>query len=173
MFVNVVLFLVPFIISNKLTDGLLSSWCLYSCMVDIRILRWWVVSPDNGIFNITYLHIQPLRDLTKGPVMVQPCQTTNVFLWDRWGKFLKDQCIGVGRVSNNQNLEERGKRSFRSAQHNKYFRTHFASPWDSSVQDNNLSLLCILKSTRLCLQMQRKYNRMIHFQCTSSTPAND
>jgi hypothetical protein len=68
-----------------------------------------VVAPDDDILHIRYLDIESLRDLTKGPVVVKPCQAGDVLLWDGWGKLLQDQGIGVCRVSHNQDLFTRKK----------------------------------------------------------------
>lgn len=93
----------PCIIFNKFRDWLVS----YGGMGDIRVLAGGVVAPDDDILHIRYLDIESLRDLAKGPVVVQPCQTGDVLLWDGWGKLLQDQGIGVCRVSHNQDLFKR------------------------------------------------------------------
>ena len=132
----------PGIISYKLTNRLFSSWCFNSCVVDIRILCWGLISLDNGIFNITNLNTQSFWDLTKGPVVVQSCQTSNVFCRNWWCKLLQDQCIRVGRVSNNQNLEEKiSRRPFKIwyLKRQKYNRkSKFFRPFSSYI-----NLICI------------------------------
>ena len=96
-----------FIVLDEFTDWLLSSRCLHLSMVDIWVLWGWVVSPDDHVLNIRHWHAQPLGDLTQGPVVVKPCQTSDVLLGDRWCKFLQDQCVGVCRVCNNKNLKKK------------------------------------------------------------------
>nr|AFK39984.1 unknown [Medicago truncatula] len=63
-----------------------------------------MVAPNYNIFHIRNLNVQSFRNLTQCPVMVQSCQTRNVFLRNGWSKFLQDQCIGVCWVGNNKNL---------------------------------------------------------------------
>ena len=68
-----------------------------------------MISPDYNIFDIRNLNIQSLRNLAQCPVMVQSSQTSDVSLRNRWCKLLQDQCIGVGWVSNNQDLQDKDK----------------------------------------------------------------
>jgi hypothetical protein len=95
----------PFIISNKFPNWLVSTGSLHSGMVNIRVLTGRVVTPDNSILHITNLDTESLRNLAKGPVVVQAGQASNVLLMNRWSKFFQDKSIGICWVGNNQNLK--------------------------------------------------------------------
>ena len=73
-------------------------------MIDIRVLSWRMIAPDDSIFHITNMDKQLLRDLTKGSVMVKSGKAGNIFLWYWRSEFLQNKCIGVCWVSNHQHL---------------------------------------------------------------------
>jgi len=114
----------PCIISNKLTNRLLSTGSLHCGMVNIRVLSGRVVTPNNNILHVTDLNIKSLRNLAKSPVVVQAGQASNIPLRDRWSEFFQDKSIGICWVGNNQNLQS----SYCTLTAKKHNKADLASP---------------------------------------------
>lgn len=73
-------------------------------VVDVGVLGLGVVAPDDHVVDLVDVDVQALGDLALGPVVVQAGETAEVLLGQAGSGQSGDQCVGVGRVADDQNL---------------------------------------------------------------------
>ena len=61
-------------------------------------------TPDDGIVHVRGIHSNFTRNLIFRSVMIQPGQSGEIFARYRRSAGHCNQCIGVSRIANNQNL---------------------------------------------------------------------
>lgn len=72
---------------------------------DIWELGEGVVSPDDEVLDTSDINLQFFRDLVSSSVLVQSGQSSEVSGWNIWSEMRADHRVGVGWVSNNNNLD--------------------------------------------------------------------
>lgn len=74
-------------------------------MVDIRVLSERVVTPDDHILDVFNGNGELVTELGESAVLIKSSQSSEVLLGDGGSIVRSDQSIGVGGVSDNQNLD--------------------------------------------------------------------
>ena len=64
-----------------------------------------MVSPDYHILDVFHLSTSLLTNLAHCSILVQSGQGSEVLLWDAWSIVRADESVGIGWVSNNEDLD--------------------------------------------------------------------
>jgi hypothetical protein len=74
-------------------------------VVDVGVLGFGVVAPDDDVVDLVDVDGQALGNLALGPVVVQAREAAEVLLGQAGRRQGSDQRVGVGRVADNQDLQ--------------------------------------------------------------------
>lgn len=92
------------VILHGFSDGV--NLALENCsVVDIRVLCERVVAPDDHILDVFNGNAELVAELRKSAVLIESSQGSEVLLGDGRSIVRSDQGIGVGGVSDNENLD--------------------------------------------------------------------